>query len=66
MGVLNLPREIGFYNSGSVESPKGDSQGSTTVGVLNHPREIGVYNSGSVESPKGDSPKGALLQQWEC
>ena len=23
VGVLNLPREIGFYNSGSVESPKG-------------------------------------------
>ena len=61
MGVLNLQREIGFYNSVCAESPK-ERLPFTTVGVLNLPREIGFYNSGCAESPKGDW----LLQQWAC
>ena len=61
MGVLNLPREIGFYNSGRAESLKGDWL-LQQFGVLNLSREIGFYISGRAESPKGDW----LLQQWAC
>ena len=73
--MLNLPREIGFCNSGRAESLKGDwllqqwacsiSQGRlgfATVGVLNLSRKIGFCNSGRAESPKGDW----FLQQWAC